>query len=178
MLLLCGMGTGFKWSTLPWTAGPGCRKAPVGCWVNRTLARKGFPFLVWGAKCVPQWFVSPSLGCLRFNSILLDSVSLRDSGVHLSPCHVAGSGALSCSALPACSCCCIKLNPCLPWAGCQANNPFCLEASFEKFPFIHGQRHTVCGPVASPWQLLSAVLKQGDCVNCVKKAAQIALNAQ
>lgn len=100
-------------------------------------------------------------------------VSLRDSGVHLYPCQVPGLGVLSSSALPACSCCCIKLSPCLPWAGCQANNPCCLEASFEKFPFFHGQRHTICGPVASPWQLLSDLLKQGDCVNHMKKAQMV-----
>lgn len=132
---------GFKWSTLPWTAGSGCRKAPVGCWVSRTLGRKGFPFLVWDAGCIPQWFCEPFPG---LPEIQQHSVSLRD---WCAPFSLPGSrlegSLLLCHALPACSCCCIRLNPCLPWAGCQANNPICLEASFEKFPFFHGQRRTV-----------------------------------
>lgn len=163
---MCGMCSGFTWSTLPWTAGHGCRKAPVECWLSRSLARKGFLFLVWGARHVPQQFCEPFPG---LPEIQQHFVSLTDSGMHLFPCQDTGLGALSSSALPACSCCSIKLNSCLPWAGCQPNNPICLEASFEKFPFFHGRRLTVYGPVASPWQLLSAFLKQGDCVNCMKK---------
>lgn len=170
-MLLYGMSTG---SSLPWTAGYGCRKAPVGCWISRSLSRKGFPFLVWDARHIPQRFCEPFLW---LPEIQQHFASLRDSGVHRFPCQVPVSGGLSSSALPACSCCCIRLNPCLPWAGCQTNNPCCLEAAFEKFPFFHGQRCTVCGPVASPWQLLNALLKQGDCVNSMKKE-HIASNAQ